>query len=114
MLRIDAHLEYGLLCSRVYVTVNKLSSLASLVPETNCKSDVQALQDLNNSSVSICYEIELTVTIMSLYSTLYHLLVRLTTTSIQGPPNLWQRTFWHDSQIKTKKLESLLQQLIVK
>ena len=33
---------------------------------------------------------------------------------IQGPPNLWQRTFRPGSQIKTKKIEHLLQQLIAK
>ena len=34
--------------------------------------------------------------------------------SIQGPPNLWQRTFWPGSRIKTQKIENLLQQLIAK
>ena len=33
---------------------------------------------------------------------------------LQGPPNLWQRTFWPGSRIKTKKIENLLQPLIAK
>ena len=33
---------------------------------------------------------------------------------LQAPPNLWQRTFWPGSRIKTKKIENLLQQLIAK
>ena len=34
--------------------------------------------------------------------------------NIQGPPNLWQRTFWPGSRIKTKKIVNLLQQIISK
>ena len=48
------------------------------------------------------------------YWTLCHLWECWNHILIQGPPNLWQRTFWPGTRIKTKIIENLLQQLIAK